>query len=388
MDSLLIACTLTLLVPYVLFPQFMRWLAPGNPEPTDLTDPNEWPTVDILFAAYNEVAVLDRKLQSMLVVDYPMEKLRIFVGSDCSDDGSEEILESFAKKHDNLHWVPMSKRSGKSAIINHLVDLSKGDVIIGTDANIFFDRQAVKAMVRTMMSDSAIDMVGGRLVYHGMRQATETGGIAREEKSYVDWENQLKSREGRLFGTAMGVEGGCYAIRRSAFVHIPHGTLMEDFFETMTCLKRGRKVVMAMDAICSEDVSHDATLEFKRKIRISQGNWQNLVRFWPVLFTKTFPLGMVFLCHKVLRWLSPFVALVAWGHLITINAWWLTAILVVIPHETLPSWLIQGMGPMAKLHRSFSHFVQMHIALLAGFFRYLRRRETGVWQPTTRRTHE
>ncbi|MDO7712219.1 MAG: glycosyltransferase, partial [Schleiferiaceae bacterium] len=126
MDSLLIACTLTLLVPYVLFPQFMRWLAPGSPEPTDLNDPNEWPTVDILFAAYNEVAVLDRKLQSMLVVDYPMEKLRIFVGSDCSDDGSEEILESFAKKHDNLHWVPMSKRSGKSAIINHLVDLSKG----------------------------------------------------------------------------------------------------------------------------------------------------------------------------------------------------------------------------------------------------------------------
>ena len=98
MDSLLIACTLTLLVPYVLFPQFMRWLAPGSPEPTDLNDPNEWPTVDILFAAYNEVAVLDRKLQSMLVVDYPMEKLRIFVGSDCSDDGSEEILESFAKK--------------------------------------------------------------------------------------------------------------------------------------------------------------------------------------------------------------------------------------------------------------------------------------------------
>lgn len=382
---------LLLAIPYFLYPKLVGLLYTlKETRKYDCRTIESWPTVDIVFAAFNEEAVIQEKLKSILALDYPKELLKIRVGSDCSTDSTDLMLTEFMKSEDSVDFVRMKKRSGKSNIINDMVNRGDSEIIIGTDANIFFRPDALKELITPLVLDSKIDLVGGNLVYRGMEH-NNSDDVSKNEESYMTWENNLKQKEGELWGCTMGVEGGCYAIRREAFMKIPQGTLMEDFFHTMNVLKSRKKVVHSNQAICTEDVSNNSSMEFNRKIRISQGNWQNLIRFFPMIFSHTVPSGLIFLGHKVLRWLFPVLFTI--GMIINLGttikdgdfillAWSIIQLIIIgfiilYPTKILPKFISHQM-------RSLSYFSWMNIALFLGLIRYLRTRETGIWQPTTR----
>jgi cellulose synthase/poly-beta-1,6-N-acetylglucosamine synthase-like glycosyltransferase len=83
---------------------------------------------------------------------------------------------------------------------------------------------------------------------------------------------------------------------------------MEDFYISMSILSQGKKAISEFGAICHEDVSNDITEEFKRKTRISTGNFQNLSVFWTRLF-RFDAVAFCFYSHKVIRWKGPFIIL-------------------------------------------------------------------------------
>src|SRR5690554_2384378 len=51
------------------------------------------PEVSLLVAAWNEAPVIGQKIENSLALDYPPEKLEVLVGSDGSDDGTDQIVE-------------------------------------------------------------------------------------------------------------------------------------------------------------------------------------------------------------------------------------------------------------------------------------------------------
>ena len=380
-----------MLIPYFLFPKLVDVFYNYNSQNIiENSNIETWPSVDIVFAAFNEESVIREKIESVLAVNYPKELLKIRIGSDCSTDSTDLIIEEFQKREEIIDFIRMKNRSGKSNIINALVKRGESQIIVGTDANIFFHPDALKEMIRPVINDNEVHLVGGNLVYRGNNEDF-LNNIAKSERSYINWENDLKNKEGVIWGCSMGVEGGCYAIRRESFKEIPYGTLMEDFFQTMSVLKSNKKVVFAPKALCSEDVSNESNMEFKRKIRISQGNWQNLKCFFATVLTNPFPIGMVFLCHKILRWILPIFFFL--GSLINIVLWLLHGSQLVIisivfqislliffvlyPERFLPKTLSNLLKPL-------SYFSWMNIALFLGLIRYLRISETGIWQPTTR----
>jgi cellulose synthase/poly-beta-1,6-N-acetylglucosamine synthase-like glycosyltransferase len=355
-----------------------------------LTD-DECPEVDVVVAAYNEEKVIGRLLQSLGESNYPAGKLRIWVGSDLSTDGTDRTVLDWISKNQHLSLVRMEARTGKSGIINHLVGLGKAKVVVGTDANIVFTPDAVRRLVSTLVQRQA-GVVGGRLVYQaaGDRLAETPGSIASEERHYTQFESKLKQWESDLFGCTLGVEGGCYAVARSVWQPIPPATFMEDFFVSLQVLRTGRPVLWEGRAVAYEDVSVDRHEEFARKVRISLGNYQNLARFWPLLFTKPLPLGLLFLGHKVLRWLFPLVALgvlalAGWKlfhgtaevlEFATLSAW----ALAVASWISLSLWPKNQHNPLQPL----GYFTALNAALLLGLARYLRGVKSSVWKPTER----
>ena len=385
-------------VPYLLFPGLVRlWhtLKRSKPTPTafDIPKDHVWPTVDLVFAAYNEEAVLREKLASLQNLDYPMDRLTVWVGSDWSSDGTESILAEVARDMPNLKWERMAERSGKSKIINYLVQKGQADIVVGTDANIFFGPMALKHLVAPLVLDSRTDLVGGELTYRGLGQGDGYKSIATEERSYIGWENRSKVCEGELWGLTMGVEGGCYAIRRRAFTPIPAGTFMEDFFLTMRVFANGKRVQHASLATCTEDVSNDARMEYRRKVRISHGNWQNIFRYRMPWTLRSLGVTFVFVGHKLLRWVLPIIvsvavlyefgaglyyqelALLAWN-LVTMGTF---VALLLYPRTFLPKAIAKRIKPL-------SYFTWMNIALIHGLVQFLRspRNTSGVWQPTKR----
>src|SRR5512133_1975119 len=125
----------------------------------------------------------------------------------------------------------------------------------------------------------------------------------------MGFEMRNKYHEGKIWGTTMGVYGACYAILHVDFARFPENFSVEDFFITMHIMDKKKKCILNKEALCFEDVPPKLSEEFRRKIRISVGNFQNLFYFkklaWP--FSNV---GFCFVSHKVIRWFGPVLLMV------------------------------------------------------------------------------
>ncbi len=374
--ALFILCitVLGIVATYMLYPAY-QLLFPGK-EPI-FTELKEFPKVSVLFAAYNEAGILEEKLDSILKTDYPNSKLEVIVGSDQSTDGTDEIVQRFHASHPNIKLFRTSKRSGKSAIMNMLAEQASGEVIIGTDANIIFQTSTIKELVAPLSNES-VGAVAGALSYQG----AVANSTSKSETNYLSLENKIRKAESNKFGFCLGMEGGLYAIRKSAWTPIPANTFMEDFFQTMCVTLNGKQIVFNEKAIGLEDISTSIEEEYKRKIRISIGNFQNLKRFKSVLYTPWTPLGYAFLLHKVLRWITPVLALLATAASLFTPYWPITLVaFILIP---LSQFLWVKLFPPNAL----AYFCIMNLGLLVGLIKYLRGVRSSVWQPTKRKQYE
>jgi cellulose synthase/poly-beta-1,6-N-acetylglucosamine synthase-like glycosyltransferase len=336
------------------------------------------PTVSIVFAAYNESSIIEDKIRSLYHTNYPIDLLSVWIGSDMSDDGTDAIIRSLQKEFPNLNLNVNEARSGKSATINRLVALSSAEVIIATDANILFKETTIEELVRPIAQEKAT-AVAGTLKYEDKGVASST---ASNEKAYLSLENAIRRAESRKHGICLGMEGGLYSIKKAFWQPIPPNTFMEDFFQTVQLISRDQKVLFNESAVGLEDVSTSLQEEYKRKIRISIGNWQNLVRFYPLIFKHPYPFGGLFIMHKVLRWVTPHLYLIALAAgLFTPNWLFFTAMLVGLPISQLILLALGWATPLA-------YFYAMNAALFVGFIKYIKGVKSSVWQPTKRNQHE
>ena len=369
---------------YILYPLLLNFLNLFRSESKrENAKLQKFPKVEIIFAAYNEESVISQKLQSSLSSDYPDELLSIRIGSDASTDNTDSIVRALQKDHPQIHFTRFNSRTGKSQILNELVEQSEAELLLFTDANIIFETNTVSRLVKAMESPDT-GIAAGTLIY----SSSTHQGISKQENRYLKFENRLKRIESNLFGAAMGAEGGCYLIRKDLFPGIPKGYFMEDFFITMHVFNEGLKVKMVEDARVLEDVSVQSSEEYKRKVRISIGNFQNLKTYGTLILKRFFPVGFIFLSHKVLRWLTPmllisllmsvmflapthyFFALFA-GTYMTIIGLGLFGIL--FSQNAKVGWL-----------KYPGHFLHMNLALLEGFFIFTKGVDSNVWQPTKR----
>lgn len=373
-----------MMLAYLIYPALMVALKVGI-KPMQYGTPKKWPEIEVLFAAYNEEAVLEAKLQGILESHYPLDKITIRVGSDCSTDGTNAILEQFQQHHPQVVPYFFEERQGKSSIINYLAKQSKAPYLLLTDANIIFDLSSLNELVKVLEAEKHTAAVGGAIHY---TSALAEQGISRQESSYLRLENRIKEAESHFLRLCMGLEGGCYLVRRSLFPKIPPLFFMEDFFVSMVLLQKGYGLRFCPQAKVYEDVSTQAQEEYKRKFRISIGNFQNLGRFYKMLWQKPWPVGLAFLLHKVLRWFTPFFLL-----LLLVTG---MALFMVHPGYALFSgayamFLALGIfGILFSQKKGWTvlkypgHFFYMNIALLDGFITYLKGVQSNAWQPTKR----
>lgn len=341
------------------------------------------PKVAIVFAAYNEESVIKEKIESIYDCDYPTPKISVYIGSDASTDATDTIVKELQEKYANLNFIRFDKRTGKSGIINHLFEICAEEIVLGTDANIIFNGKTISNFVRHFQ-DNSISLVGGNISYIQKNKL----GISTQENTYLSFENKLKQAESNLWSKVQGVEGGLYCIRKKDFSPIPPLTFMEDFYITYSVFSKDGSVLFDKEALGFEDVSTLQEEEFKRKTRISIGNFQNLRRFKGLLLERPFPLGFAFLSHKILRWFTPFLAIttvlaafILREYSTYINYLYMVLYLLLL---TLVDWLLYQLKLNSGPLRYWGHFSMMNLALLNGFFKYIKGVRTNVWQPTKR----
>ena len=160
-------------------------------------------------------------------------------------------------------------------MINDLMDCARAQdpiqsdhIYIFTDANVLLSKDAIIELTKKF-SNSEIGLVDSRIIPVGLQE----DGISKSENTYIGLESKLKYWEGQLWGMMMGVFGGCFAIRSNLVRKVPTNFITDDFFITMSVLDASKKCISNPSAICTESIPNKIHEEFRRKTRISSGNF-------------------------------------------------------------------------------------------------------------------
>lgn len=383
---------LALVHTYIFYPMLMRWLAAGRVANEQLFDRNDpdLPHVSVIMSVFNEEKVIRQKLESLARLDYPPEKLRVFVGSDCSDDATNQICREFPISNFQFQNFPI--RRGKPSVVNDLVKLAFTErpptarhILLLTDASVMLQPDTLFHLVKHFRNPK-IGAVDAHMVATGLRRE----GISRSEDRYIGGETRLKNHESRAWGLMIGPFGGCYALRSDLFEPLPPHHLVDDFWLVFRALERGFAAINDLDAVCHEGATHRVGDEFRRKKRIAAGSFQNLSAFRRWVLPPATRLGFAFFSHKVLRWFGGFFiafGLLACGFLAFGNQFYRllfclgTAALVAVP---LLDWVFTRLKINVLPVRNLAYFLVMNAALVAGFFKFTGGIRSGTWQRTAR----
>ncbi len=378
---ILICSSLLILHTYVFYPLFMILIyRNSNHNQLLFYSDDELPSIAILIAAHNEEKVIEKKILSVFNTNYPSSKLKIFIGSDASTDRTDEIISNLTNTYSNIEFIKFKGRVGKISIINHLQSLCDESVLILSDANVIFKQNTIFELVK-YFKDSNVGLVSANII----KESLNNDGISYQEKKYLNFENKIKASESYAFNFIMGAEGGCYAIRNNLFSKVPSNFIVDDFFITMQVLERKNYALLNNLAICIEDVTTDISSEYRRKVRISSGNFQNLFFFKHLLFDFS-SICFAFWSHKVLRWLTPFfifICLFSSVFLIPYHKFfiWISCIQLLLLLFPLFNYFFKFNNVFLKF---IAHFYLMNFALFEGFIKFIKGIKSSIWEPINR----
>jgi poly-beta-1,6-N-acetyl-D-glucosamine synthase len=380
-------CFLLLFYTHLGYPLFL-WLALKlkknvDHQSTPPHNPDQWPAVTVVIPAYNEQEIIRQKIENTLALEYPADKLHLFVIADGSQDRTVEIVREF--KEVKLLYQP--KREGKAAALSRAMSYVHTPLVVFCDANSLLNAKALKYLM-PHFEQNHIGIVSGekRLLRDHREAATQAG-----EGLYWHYESGIKRMESQ-FNLLLGAAGELYAMRSSLFKPIPPNIINEDFYLSMQVARGGYKIFYEPRAKSYEQASETLSDEIKRKVRISAGGLQALQYFSFMLNPFRYGwLSFQFISHKFLRWtLAPLalpVMLIAHSWL----AWQSSAFYEALYYGHL---LFYSLGLMGLIFSRYSlkfkyffvpfYFLMMHFCVFAGGWELFRKRHLVLWSKAQR----
>ena len=256
------------------------------------------PAVTVIVAAYNEEAVIERRLENLLVLDYPADKLELVVTSDASSDRTHELVERFAPR---VRLI-VNQRGGKVAAQNRAVRETSGEIVAFSDANATWAPEALRQLVANF-ADPDVAYVCGQLVL-------EAADGSNREGVYWRYEMAQRKAESRL-GSITGGNGSIYAVRRVDYVEVDP-KWGHDLSFPYRMVQAGRRAVYEPAAHAFEKPTPSNESEYRRKVRMFEHCWEITLRG---SMLRRLPPGYLvqMLSHRVLRYGSGILHVVLLG---------------------------------------------------------------------------
>jgi biofilm PGA synthesis N-glycosyltransferase PgaC len=221
------------------------------------------PAISIVFSAYNEASSIVSKIQNLLALDYPVERVEILVGSDGSTDGTAEQLLSVSDRR--VRVFIFTQRRGKPAVLNTLIPKAKHEIVVLCDVRQKFEAAVLRAFAGSF-ADPQVGAVSGEMI-------VPQGGSG----FYWRYETFIRSREG-MIDSSVGVTGAICAIRKELFEPIPADTILDDVLIPLRIARRGYRVIVDSEARAFDAAYANPDGEFTRKVRTLAGNFQLFAR--------------------------------------------------------------------------------------------------------------
>ncbi len=251
---------------HVAYPATVGLLARVRPRPVS-QDPLAEPSVTVIVAAHDEEAVIERRIENLLALDYPTDRLEVVVASDDSTDGTNQLVEAVAAREPRVRLLDC-ERGGKVAAQNRAVRESSGDVVAFSDANATWAVDALRRLVANL-ADPEVAYVCGQL-----RLEAADGG--NQEGLYWRYEMKLREAESAL-GSIAGGNGSIYALNRADYVEVDP-RWGHDLSFPYRMVQAGRRAVYEPAAQAFEKPTPSNETEYRRKVRMFEHCWEITLR--------------------------------------------------------------------------------------------------------------
>jgi cellulose synthase/poly-beta-1,6-N-acetylglucosamine synthase-like glycosyltransferase len=220
------------------------------------------PKVSVIVAAHDEEAVIERRLENLLALDYPQDRVEIVVASDASTDATDDIVTRVAEGEPRVRLL-RCERGGKVAAQNRAVRETNGEIVAFSDANATWAVPALRKLVRNF-ADPDVAYVCGQL------RLDDAAGTNREG-AYWRYELHVREAESTVHSVTGG-NGSIYAVRRDDYEEVDP-RFGHDLSLPYRMVQRGRRAVYEAEAIAFEKPTPDIEDEYRRKVRMFEHCW-------------------------------------------------------------------------------------------------------------------
>jgi cellulose synthase/poly-beta-1,6-N-acetylglucosamine synthase-like glycosyltransferase len=260
------------------------------------------PSVSLIICAYNEGRTIRRKLDEVLGLDYPSDKLEVIVASDGSTDETDAVVREYAPR---VRLLRVEGRRGKTIAQNAAVAIASNDILVFSDVTTEYAPGTLRTLVANL-ADPAVGCVGGDLRYLSERDNPSAQGRAL----FWNYERQMRIWESRVH-SMVGVAGCSYAMRRELYVPLDE-SVISDFVEPGLVTERGWRTVLEVEAPVYEPAeSYSLGQELHRRARVITRGLRGAFRMRGLVNPLRHPwFATVLWSHRILRWLLPVFLLV------------------------------------------------------------------------------
>src|SRR3954451_23037744 len=291
------ASSALILHTHVGYPALLWLLARDRREPKPPT-PGATPRGSVVVAALDEEEVIAGKVEDVLSLDYPRERLELIVASDGSGDGTVERAR--AAGADLVLDLP---RGGKVRAQDQAVEQARGEVVVFSDANARLEPDALRRVVERFAAEPGLGYLCGQV-----RFTTEDGD--NQEGLYWRYEMAIRELESRVGDVTAG-NGALYATRRESYL-VVDPRMGHDLSFPLNMVKRGWRARYEPRAVASEKTTPTNEAEFARKRRMMSHTWPILLSggiLDPRGYTALYAFQVF--SHRLLRYLTPFLHVAA-----------------------------------------------------------------------------
>ncbi len=324
------------------------------------------PPVTLVIAAHDEERDIAAKVANALALDYPRGRLEVIVASDGSADATVERAR--AAGADSVLDLP---RGGKVAAQDAGVAQATGDLVAFSDANSAWRPDALRVLAAAF-ADARVGYAVGQV------RLLSEGGASSQEGLYWRYEMAIRALESRLGGVTSG-NGAIYALRREAYVNVDP-RMGHDLSMPFNTVKRGRRAVYVPAAIAEEKMIPSTEGEYRRKRRMASYGWLITVQGGMLSPRGYGPLyAFQIASHRVLRYLAPFLHLLALGtNIALLGDGAIYVVTLALQGALLVAAALGAFVPL-KLLRVAHYYVLVTASLVTGLWRWLRGGAVAWW---------
>jgi cellulose synthase/poly-beta-1,6-N-acetylglucosamine synthase-like glycosyltransferase len=341
------------------------------------------PEITVLIAAYNEENYIEEKIANTLALDYPKNKMSIFVVTDGSTDSTPEVVKKF-------HAVKLfhePQRKGKIHAVNRVMKMVQTPVVIFCDANTFLNKQSLRNMVRHYQDPTVGGVAGEKRIF----KKDEDNASGAGEGIYWKYESFLKRKDAEVH-SIVGAAGELFSVRTTLYQEPEENIIIEDFYLSLKIAASGYRFMYEPEAYAMETASANVDEEWKRKVRICAGGFQAMGKLTNLL--NPFRYGILsfqYISHRVLRWtLAPlFLPLI-----FAANVWLAlqgSVFFMLVLAAQIGFYTLAALGSALK-DKEISvkgffvpyYFSIMNLAVYAGFIRHIKGRQSVMWEKAKR----